>query len=473
MLEFALIQKLLILTLAIPFTQGLMLLTKGKSKLATSMVGDVKELKGLTGNDGLRISKNVILCKEKTYEGVLVVGPTGAGKTSSIFYPNLLNDAIKGSIIVIDPKGELYRDTRAYQKSIGREIMVLRPLEPENSSKYNLLSECRNTTEVIQLAQCILINGSKSFELKTGVKAGGVEWLNMATPLWAASLLYVREQGYPMNTISSALRLIIRHTDEELQLLLTNAGKEISDQFHVFEMSLQSPNTASSIKTTLATNLQLFLDKNIEHLTSRTDFTAEKFRKKPTILYICYEVISSDYLSPFIATFFTQMINHLLSKEGKDGLPIIFMADELANIGMIAGFSGITSTCRSAKMGWLCCLQSISQLVQIYGRDNSKSILNNLLTKCVLPGISDPETLKFLSELMGETEIKVKSTSTNGKNTTTSYSTTKKQLFNSDELCCLKDGEVLIKSHNRHPVLDQQDTYFLNSDYTSKIKLSY
>jgi type IV secretion system protein VirD4 len=439
-----------------------------KESLATSKIGTTKDLNGLTGRDGLKISKVIQLSKSKTYEGVLCVGATGEHKTTSLFYPNLLSNDIKGSIVVTDPKAELYRDTAEYQRSIGRTPILFSPLNHSSYVKYNLLEQCKDTTEVLELAQCILLNGAKSLELQTGIKAGGIEWINLSLPLFAAALLYCKSKGKPINTISNALKLITRYSSEELDLLLSNAGEEVKEQYSLFKTCLDSPKTASSIKITLASNLQLFLDGNIERITSNTDFTAEELRKRPICLYISYPEHTSNYLSPFIATFFTQIIKHLLSK---NGLPVIFMADEMANIGMINNFSSIVSTCRSREIAWLCCLQSISQLVQVYGRDNAKSILNNLKTKAILPSISDTETLAYVSDLTGDTEIQLKSTSQSGDKTTTSYNTSKKKLFNSDEIRRLKSDEILIIAHNRQPIIDKQNIYYVNPEYTNKIKI--
>ncbi|MEG0669114.1 MAG: type IV secretory system conjugative DNA transfer family protein [Clostridium sp.] len=450
----------------------LCLLSKDKEgKIATGEFKGPDELKGLTGDDGIRLSKQIQLNKAKTREHALCLGATGEGKTTSLFYPNLLANDITGSIIVLDPKGELYRDTSEYQKSIGRDVVVFSPLNPLNT-KYNLLKECRNTTEVIELAQTILLNSTKSLELQTSTKAGGIEWINMSLPLFISALLYCRHKGGYMCSITNAARLIISNTTEDLQLILGECiNDEVKEQFSIFESCLESPKTASSIKITLNTSLQLFLDENIVRTTSATQFNAKSLRKKPTCLYISYPEHKSNYVSPLMATFFTQLINHLMDTKGE---PVTIMADEFANIGMINNFSNIISTCRSREIAFLICLQSTSQLTQVYGRDNAKSILNNLKTKCVLPSTSDIDTLNYISDLLGETEIttinNTKSTSNNNRSCTESISKSKKRLLAADEIRRLASGKMLILCHNRQPVIDEQNVYYVNKEYTNRIK---
>jgi type IV secretion system protein VirD4 len=151
-------------------------------KLATSEFVDVSKLGRLNGLDGLRISKTFQLNATKSMENVVVIGATGEGKTTCLFYPNLLTEDLKGSIIVSDPKGELYRDTSHYQRLLGRKTILFSPLNPLTSSKYNPLEQSHDTTEVSNLAQTILLNGAKALEIETGVKAGernGYRWQHL------------------------------------------------------------------------------------------------------------------------------------------------------------------------------------------------------------------------------------------------------------------------------------------------------
>ena len=75
------------------------------NKLATSKFKDSSELKNLTGDNGFILSKSIQLNKQASREHVLIVGATGSGKTTSLFYNNLLSNYIEGSIIITDPKG--------------------------------------------------------------------------------------------------------------------------------------------------------------------------------------------------------------------------------------------------------------------------------------------------------------------------------------------------------------------------------
>ena len=68
----------------------------------------------------------------------LVIGSTGAGKTQTTVLPmvNLLakNDE---SMIITDPKGEIYENTSNYLKSLGYNIVLLNFRDPQQGNAWN------------------------------------------------------------------------------------------------------------------------------------------------------------------------------------------------------------------------------------------------------------------------------------------------------------------------------------------------
>jgi len=436
-----LMQKLGFMFVGILAIYGGRLAFKQQDRIATAEIGDKSDVKKLLGNC-IQLSKNYTLSEKFCNEHIWIVAPTGAGKSTSLYIPNLLQDKIKGSIVITDPKGELYKLTHKYQESIGRKTILYKPVE--DGISYNILEQCKDNREIMQLAQNLLINGGLAIELATGKKSGGSEWIQMAQSLLCASLMYCK-------TIPEALNLILNNDNEAIDNLLSHGSENVRQQFNIFKTSLESPKTMSSIKITLASQLQLFTDK-LSIL--KTDFRAEDLRKEPTALYISYPENKSTYLSPFMACFYSQFIDHLIDCKG---LPTYIFADEFANLGQLSNFASNISTARSRQLSFMICLQSITQLKQIYGEYNAKSILNNLKTKVILPGLSDLETLNYISDLCGFTAIKK-----DDKDLV-------KKLFTADEIRRLEDNTALLIMDNKLPIVDKQNTYYTNSIYTKRI----
>ncbi|WP_154400352.1 type IV secretory system conjugative DNA transfer family protein, partial [Parabacteroides distasonis] len=241
-------------------------------------------------------------------------------------------------------------------------------------------------------------------------------------------------------------------------------------QWRIYKTVGKADRTEGSIKITFATNMQLFVDERINKACGSTTFNFEDFRKEPTILYICYPEHKANYISPFIAPFLSKMFNDLIECYNKKSLPITFLCDEAGNIGQITNLANKVSTVRSREISVNICLQGLTQLYQIYGKDNATTILNNLKTKLIFPSMSDEEALKYISTLCGEKEIETISRNENKSGTSTSYNKTKIRMFSESDLRCLNDDEFLLITSNKQPILSKQNTYFTNNEYTQNIK---
>lgn len=453
--ELEMLRRLLLMALSIPLVQVGLLLRKNRHQLATSKLGTKKDLGRITGTSGLVLSKKLQLNFKKTLEGVCVIAPTGEGKTTSIFMPNLLSNHLpESSLIISDPKGELFKLSSKYQKSIGRKPILFEPLG--NNAKYNLLEHCKDFTEVRELATNIVQNGELAIQMATGRSGGSSEWLNMAIPLFTSTLLNCR-------TIPQAVKFLINTPSLELSELLGNSSnKDAVEQFNIFNASAGSPKTLSSIVSTLLTSLQLFTDHNLIKATNKSDFSPLDLRKEPIALYIKYDESKSNYLSPFLSCFYSQLIDKIMHSEG---LPVLFWLDEFQNIGRINNFAEIAAVGRSRGLGFMICLQNLVKLYDIYGKNNAITILNNLKCKCVLPSLSDAEALNYISNLCGDKEIST--TSTNGDKT--SHSKATRKLFTPDEVRRIEDDKILIIAHNKLPFLDNQNIYYTQSKYTDNV----
>lgn len=444
-------------------------------KLAKSKIENIKNINSKLGDDGLIINNEVQLKGDYDFEGSIILGPTGAGKSTNFFFTNLLQNNIRGSIVVFDVKGELYNKTSYYQKHVcGRKVYKLSPLDPIHSERFNLLENCKTAQEVIELAGCLLMNGSLYFRMQGGSRGGSddVVWLNMAKPLLAAAMFFAKEQEAPYNTIEYAIEILLKLDFRTLEAIFNSkqyiGNINLHRQWDIFKMARKADATEASIKITMASNMQIFADDNINMIDQRTTFNFDKFREEESIIYITYPPHKAAYLAPYMSAITSKMFNTFL--EGNHDFPIHIFADEMANIGLLPNISNLVSTIRSARISFNAGLQSITQLQQIYGNENTSAILNNLKTKIVLPGLSDIPTLEYISKLCGSKEITVKSMSQNDKNQSSeNISKTKISLFDDCDLRCLQDGEMLLITSNKYPLLLQQSPYYKYQKYNMNV----
>lgn len=448
--------------------------SKKITKTGSAYVGKPKEIKKYLGNTGSRIGKDIQLNEETMYEHLGIFGKTGSKKTTTEYIPNLLsNDLPNSSLIIFDMKGELHQLTSAYQRDIcKREIVVYSPLCPEVSISINPLAICRDITDIRKLSQILIANANKTFSEQS---SGGAEWSSMATPLLTASLAYCKFKGNGQCNITSALDLVISHSNNELELLFRNSTTEVMDQWNIFKTALDGKGISASIKITLASALQSFLDYKISATTSKDEFRPEMLRKKPIALYIIYPETSSDYLAPLMATVFSQLIDFNLDYYDKNNkcLPIFNFLDEFCNAGTLLGFNHTITAARSRKFSFTLCIHDLRQLFRLYGQDLTYTMINNLTTKIVLPGISEPTTLEYISSISGECEILVSSESKSGEKVTVTTSKQKKRLYTINEVRCLKDDTCLIIINNKQVVPNKLNIYWKNKLYDNRVVKQY
>ena len=80
-------------------------------------------------------------------------------KTIGFLLTNLLElSKYQKSIIVTDPKGEIYRTTSNYFRNIGYVVKVLNLNDMRHSDRWNPLKENENITDVQTSANVIISN---------------------------------------------------------------------------------------------------------------------------------------------------------------------------------------------------------------------------------------------------------------------------------------------------------------------------
>lgn len=108
----------------------------------------------------------------KTEDMAKVVGATGSGKTQTVLCPlidilSIPQDNVEQeSMLITDPKGELYKKMSPILKDRGYDVYIQNTLDPVNSNKINTLSIIAQTQEKIDK----LLNGRSYKNLKDDEK---------------------------------------------------------------------------------------------------------------------------------------------------------------------------------------------------------------------------------------------------------------------------------------------------------------
>ena len=92
-------------------------------------------------------------------KNICVFGSSGSMKTIGFLLTNLLElSKYRKSIVVTDPKAEIYRKTSNYFRNIGYTVKVLNLKDMRHSDRWNPLQENENITDVQTSANVIISN---------------------------------------------------------------------------------------------------------------------------------------------------------------------------------------------------------------------------------------------------------------------------------------------------------------------------
>ncbi len=207
--------------------------------------------------------------------------------------------------------------------------------------------------------------------------------------------------------------------------------------------------------------VSLFSDTGISLLTSRTDMDFVNMDEKPTAIFLIIpDEIRVRY--PLAILFVVQLYKKLVEKAQRIGgrlkRNVYFMLDEFGNMPKFPEFGSIMTVGRSRGIFFELCVQSYSQLYQVYGQDEGKIIKDNCPIQVYIAS-EDTTTNKEFSELLGNKTIVItsenKQTGADGKDSkSTSTQVQSRPIAYPHELMTFRDeGKICIKTFTPNAAL--------------------
>lgn len=402
--------------------------------------------------------------KHRRNLNTVIVGGSGAGKTRSYAKPNIMQ--CSGSMVVLDPKGEILRDTGGLLKARGYEIRVLDVIEPWRSHGYNPFAYIRNDDDIQRISTLLM----KATE---GSKAGATAdpfWDRAAEMLLKALMFYLyhyappEEQSFPM--VMEMLRAGaidedgggISPLDVLFQRLEMTEPDSIALKYYRDYRS-GAAKTLKSIQITLASRLEKFNLTSIVGMTSVDEMDLPSMGEKKVALFckIPDNDTSFNFLVSMLYTQIFQQLFDLADNKYHGELPVRvhMVMDEFANVALPDDFDKILSTMRSRGIFVSIILQNIAQLKALYEKQ-WESIIGNCDELLYLGG-NEQSTHEYISKLMGKETIDTNSYGrTRGRNGsyTTNYQLTGRELMTPDEVRLLDNNYALLFVRGERPVMD-------------------
>lgn len=405
------------------------LLAKKDHKLSSKFERESKLISA--ANKGFSITGRKHLSVKNSRENLVIVSPSGGGKTSTVIYPSCFN--IQSSMIINDPSGEIIK-TKNYFLSKGFKVKTLDFGSKENSIYYNPLKRVKTNADVVKVASMLVRSTSK--------KADFDFWNNKSVELIAMFINFLRENEPPLyqnlGNVFHMLEVLQGSPDTIDRLFAQKASEKLFQKYK--SLIGTSDNTRSSIIASAQASLSFIgNDSILLDITSSDNFDFNTLRNEKTVLFLRCPLGDVGYYSTINSIFFEQFFAHIFSKipEEQDD-DIFILIDELSSL-YLPNLANIISNSRKFRTPILGVLQSISQLYQNYGEYNAKTILNNANTKVYFTGLTDE--CKELEQTLGRYEYEDEKGAIRSR-----------ALMTSDEIRTMPRNNILIIHSGMRPI---------------------
>mgnify|MGYP000881577956 CR=1 FL=1 len=350
----------------------------------------------------------------------LIVGATGSGKTSCMVLPLVNILAKKGeSMIITDPKGEIYRANYEYLKSQGYNIVTLNFREPQRGNAWNPLTlpynlyKSGNSDKSNELLRDLALN------ILSDEKTDDPFWQNTASDFFTGLAQGLFQDATDIRQIN--LNSII--------LMLTLGEKRLGPSTYMKEyFSMKDEKNPAYINASGTVNapaetqggiISVFRQKvtifamaeNLSEMLSYSDFDIMDIGRKKTVVFLVIQDEKKTYHA--LATIFIKQCYESLidvaqqTSDGKLKVRTNFILDEFANLPALKDVTTMITAARSRQIRFNLIIQNFAQLSQVYGADEAETIKGNCGNTIYLLS-SELKSLEEISKLAGERKIKSK-----------------------------------------------------------------
>ncbi|MHB8646192.1 MAG: type IV secretory system conjugative DNA transfer family protein [Thermomicrobiales bacterium] len=413
-----------------------------------------------------RIGRRLVAIPERDqYEHLLLVAPTGAGKTSGVILPNLLSEPGTRSLVITDPKRELLRkSSSAIRARYGDDhVWTLDFLDPILSRGYNPLAYVTDAATADLFAQTWVRNTGESKD---------AFWSNAARTLIGAATLHLVATEEITPPLVALVDLLCGTPAETVRATLAASPvPEVRRLARGFLANMaKNERLLGSVFTELPPRFTCLNLAEVRAVTGTNEIAFARLARHPTALYLALDPQYSRTLAPLTACFFLHFFTTLTSiaKNAASGalpVPVLAYLDEFGTVGHIPEFAARMATVRSAGIGCLLVVQDKAQLTKAYGEEDADTIVSNATTKMCLGRVTHDDA-EYFSKLAGTTTVYSANRSASrpllipwADRGNRGVGEAQRALITPDELRTMRD-EVFIVAGHQHPIRARQRRYY-------------
>lgn len=341
-------------------------------------------------------SQLISLPAKQTERHALICGPTGSGKTRSIFIPNLI-ERVGASAVVTESTSagitpDLLTETSRYRMIAGHRICYFNPLDLRSDS-INPLDLVRTIGQAQDLADIIIRNTT------TNNHVGDQVWETSERQLLTA-LVMLSIHDRSTATLANIRRMLTKGQKALKQIIEQGpAGKARDECMGMFNLSTEG--FLNGVMVGLLVRLSPFLTPSIDALTSSTSIDLQKLPNELFTFYLAVPAESRQAkpVAALMLNFILDLVLRTISDRGTFPRPFMMLLDELTNFGYIPDLPAQLTILRHAHIPITLGFQDVEQLRKVYGPQDAKIILSQPATRVFFKPNDDETALKISNQL--------------------------------------------------------------------------
>lgn len=398
----------------------------------------------------------------------LTIGATRSGKTRCLVIQSIcLLGLAAESLVISDPKAELFHYTSEFLKKLGYEVICLDFKNPEKSTRYNLLQPVIDA-----------------------VNAGNMERAEMYA--WDITNILVGDdvsnekiwENGEKSTIAAAILCVVVDNKKRPEYQnLTNVywfiaemSKSVGGKTPMSEYMKKLPSshparalmsiaevapsrTKGSFDTSALTTLRLFTSRSVYSVTHRSDYNISEIGQKKQALFMILPDEKTTYY-PIASLMVSQLYELLVRQSDQRGgrlkRRVNFVLDEFGNFTKLTDFTNKLTVAGGRGVRFNLFLQSFEQLTQKYDKETAAIVKSNCQTWIYLQA-DDKETLQEVCDKLGKyTTSAYQLSSQHGRyvnpSSSHSISLVARELLTTDEIRRIQRPSQIVISRS-HPAM--------------------
>lgn len=345
----------------------------------------------------------------------LTVGATRSGKTRSVVLQSIGNLGLAGeSMIISDPKSELYHYTSRYLEELGYKIVTIDFKNPNKSTRYNFLQpiidainreDYRKAEEYAwDITQSLV--GDESSKMEKIWRDG-----EMAVIAGAIISVVFDNKEHPeyqnltnVFTFISEMCMTVSNNQMPINKYIADLPRE-HPASNIFSIARIAPEkTRGSFFTSALVTLRLFINSSIYGMTCKSEFDLKDAGKEKVATYIILPDEKTTYYSLaslFVYQNYVSLVELADSRGGVLKNRVNYILDEFGNFTTIPAFSNMLTVAGGRRIRFNIFLQSFAQLDNKYGKEIAENIRDNCQIWLYLKTASY-ETASVISKKLGQ-----------------------------------------------------------------------